>query len=128
MELPLRKFCAMEVFKDFTFDAAHFLPNVPEGHKCARMHGHTYKVRIVLDGPLDPHFGWVQDFADIKKAWKPLEERLDHHTLNDIPGLENPTAEVIAVWIWERLLPALPQLTRIEVNETPNSGVIYRGA
>lgn len=117
----------MEVFKNFTFDAAHYLPNVPPTHKCARMHGHTYKVRIVLEGPLDPVLGWVEDFAEIKKAWKPLEERLDHHLLNEIPGLENPTAEWIAVWIWNHLLPELPQLQRIEVYETPNSGVIYSG-
>ncbi len=117
----------MEVFKEFTFDAAHYLPNVPPTHKCARMHGHTYKVRITLEGPLDPVLGWVQDFADIKKVWKPLEEQLDHNLLNDIPGLENPTAEWIAVWIWEKLASALPQLHRIDVFETPTSGVSYFG-
>jgi 6-pyruvoyltetrahydropterin/6-carboxytetrahydropterin synthase len=117
----------MEVFKDFTFDSAHFLPNVPPGHKCARMHGHTYRVRIVLEGPLHPVFGWVRDFADIKDAWKPLEAQLDHHVLNDIPGLDNPTAERIAAWIWQQLLPKLPELTRIEVYETPTSGVVFRG-
>jgi 6-pyruvoyltetrahydropterin/6-carboxytetrahydropterin synthase len=128
LALPLRKFSTrMEVFKEFTFDAAHYLPNVPPAHKCARMHGHTYKVRITLEGPLDPVLGWVQDFADIKKVWKPLEEQLDHHLLNDIPGLENPTAEWIAVWIWEKLAPALPQLHRIDVFETPSSGVSYFG-
>lgn len=117
----------MEIFKEFTFDAAHFLPNVPPEHKCKRMHGHTYRVRICLDGPLDPLLNWVEDFGIVKAAWKPLEARLDHHMLNDIPGLENPTAEAIAIWIWRQLKPELPALSRIEVNETPTSGVIYRG-
>lgn len=117
----------MEVFKDFTFDAAHYLPNVPPDHKCARMHGHTYKVRIVLEGPLHPVYGWVRDFSDIKEVWKPLEKRLDHHVLNEIPGLENPTAEMIASWIWGQVKPLLPELCRIEVYETPSSGVVFKG-
>lgn len=117
----------MELFKEFSFDAAHFLPNVPPGHKCARMHGHTYTVRITLSGPLDAHLGWVMDFGIIKSFWKPLEAQLDHHLLNDIPGLENPTAENIAIWIWNHLIDDLPQLSSIELRETPSSGVIYRG-
>ena len=117
----------MEIFKEFTFDAAHFLPHVPDDHKCKRMHGHTYRVRIWVRGPLDARLGWVMDFAAIKEAWKPLENQLDHFVLNDIPGLENPTAEYIAVWIWDRLRPELPQLDRIELYETPTSGVVYRG-
>lgn len=117
----------MEIFKDFSFDAAHFLPHVPPDHKCARMHGHTYRVRLVLDGPLHPVLGWVRDFADIKQAWKTIEDQLDHRVLNDLPGLQNPTAEWIAYWIWEKLKPQLAELSRIEVFETPGSGVIYRG-
>lgn len=117
----------MEIFKEFTFDSAHYLPHVPEDHKCRRMHGHTYKVKIVLEGPLHPKLGWVEDFAALKEAWKPLEKRLDHHTLNDIEGLENPTAEMIAIWIWDRLKTSLPLLSRIEVFETPTTGVVYRG-
>lgn len=117
----------MELYKEFSFDSAHFLPNVPAGHKCAHMHGHTYYVKILLEGPLDPHLGWVVDFADVKNAWKPLEKILDHKMLNDIPGLENPTAEVIAVWIWDRLKPKLAQLKSVEVKETPTTGVIYYG-
>jgi 6-pyruvoyltetrahydropterin/6-carboxytetrahydropterin synthase len=117
----------MELFKEFSFDAAHFLPNVPPDHKCARTHGHTYYVRIILEGPLDPKLGWVMDFAEIKAAWKPLEDQLDHFLLNDIPGLENPTAENIAIWIWEGLQPYLPLMSALEVKETPSSGVVYRG-
>jgi 6-pyruvoyltetrahydropterin/6-carboxytetrahydropterin synthase len=117
----------MELYKEFTFDSAHFLPNVPEGHQCARMHGHTYYVKIILDGPLDSHLGWVVDFADVKKAWEPLKKILDHHLLNEIPGLENPTAEHIAVWIWDKLKPSLPLLSAIELKETPTTGIIYRG-
>ncbi len=117
----------MEIYKQFQFDAAHFLPHVPETHKCRRMHGHTYHVRIVLEGPLDPKLGWVADFGDIKAAWKTIEPELDHHNLNEIEGLENPTAEYIAVWIWNRLQPELPLLSRIEVFETPTTAVVYRG-
>ncbi len=117
----------MEIFKEFTFDSAHFLPNVPDDHKCKRMHGHTYRVRICLQGGLDPHLGWVEDFGVVKGVWKPVELMLDHHTLNGIEGLENPTAEWIAIWIWRRLIKDLPKLIRVEVYETPTSGVIYRG-
>ncbi len=117
----------MIVFKEFTFDSAHFLPHVPEGHKCRRMHGHTYRVRVYVQGPLHPQLGWVLDFADIKAAWKPLEEMLDHRVLNDIPGLENSTAENLAIWIWRKLKPQLSQLFKVEVFENPTNGVIYQG-
>ena len=117
----------MEIFKEFTVDCAHFLPHVPDGHKCKNMHGHTYRFRIYVRGELDPVLGWVIDFADIKRVWKPLEQQLDHKVLNDIPGLENPTAELIAVWLWRKIKPALPQLSRIDVCENPTTGVIYRG-
>ncbi|MCU0623895.1 MAG: 6-carboxytetrahydropterin synthase QueD [Gemmatimonadaceae bacterium] len=117
----------VELFRDFTFEAAHRLPHVPDGHKCARLHGHSFRVRVVVRGPVDPHTGWVMDFAELKAAWKPVEARLDHHYLNEIPGLENPTSEVLARWIWDALLPALPQLWAIEVRETCTSGCVYRG-
>lgn len=117
----------MEIFKEFTFDSAHFLPNVPDDHKCKRMHGHTYRVRICLQGALDPKLNWVEDFGVVKGVWKPIEKRLDHHMLNDIDGLENPTAEAIAIWIWRQLKKDIPKLIRVEVYETPTSGVIYRG-
>lgn len=117
----------MELFKEFTFEAAHRLPNVPEGHKCARLHGHSFKVRIVVEGPVDPVMGWVIDFGDIKKAFKPIYDQLDHYYLNDIPGLENPTSEVLAKWIWEKVKPTLPLLSRVEINETCTSGCSYVG-
>jgi 6-pyruvoyltetrahydropterin/6-carboxytetrahydropterin synthase len=117
----------MELYKEFTIEAAHRLPNVPAGHKCARLHGHSFRLEIRVRGPLDPTLGWVMDFADIKAAFKPLYDQLDHHYLNDIPGLENPTSEVLAVWIWERLAPALPLLSAVVVRETCTSGCEYRG-
>ncbi len=117
----------MEIWKEFTFEAAHLLPNLPEEHKCRRLHGHSYTVRICVEGDLDPELGWVIDFADIKKAYLPIREQLDHYYLNDIEGLENPTAENIARWIWDRLKPELPILSRIEIGETCTSGCIYTG-
>jgi 6-pyruvoyltetrahydropterin/6-carboxytetrahydropterin synthase len=117
----------MEIFKEFTFEAAHRLPNVPEGHKCARLHGHSFTVAIYVDGAVDPETGWVMDFGDIKSAFKPLYDQLDHYYLNEIEGLENPTSENLAQWIWERLKPGLPELSKIVVNETCTSGCIYRG-
>jgi 6-pyruvoyltetrahydropterin/6-carboxytetrahydropterin synthase len=118
----------MEIIKEFTFDAAHYLPNVPDTHKCKNLHGHTYRVRLCIEGPLDPVLGWVMDFADIKAAWKPLEQQLDHQVLNNIAGMTNTTAEELAMWIYNQLKPALPMLSRVELYETPTSGVIYRGA
>jgi 6-pyruvoyltetrahydropterin/6-carboxytetrahydropterin synthase len=117
----------MEIFKEFSFDSAHFLPFVPDEHKCRRVHGHTYVVRLYVRGPLEPRLGWVLDFADIKAVWKPLEQMLDHRLLNDIPGLENPTAENLAIWIWRKVKPDLPGLCQVLVCENPSSGVIYRG-
>lgn len=117
----------MEIFREFTFEAAHRLPNVPEGHKCSRLHGHSYRVIVHVEAPVDPETGWVMDFGDLKKAFKPLEARLDHYYLNDIEGLENPTSEVLARWIWERLKPTLPVLSALTVRETCTSGCTYRG-
>lgn len=117
----------MEIFKEFGFEAAHRLPNVPEGHKCARLHGHSFRVEVHVRGELDPRLGWVMDFADLKAAVKPLIERLDHHYLNEIEGLENPTSEVLARWLWARLHPSLPGLSRIVVRETCTSGCTYQG-
>jgi 6-pyruvoyltetrahydropterin/6-carboxytetrahydropterin synthase len=117
----------MEIFKEFTFEAAHHLPNVPEGHKCARLHGHSFRVKLYVRGRVDARAGWVMDFADLKRAFRPLYERLDHHYLNEVEGLENPTSENLARWIWERLRPALPGLSRVVVRETCTSGCVYRG-
>lgn len=118
----------MDIYKKFSIEAAHRLPNVPAGHKCARLHGHSFLVEIHVSGPVDAHSGWVMDFADIKTAFKPVFEQLDHRYLNEIPGLENPTSEHIARWIWERLKPALPQLSKVIINETCTSGCCYTGA
>lgn len=117
----------MEIFKEFTFEAAHDLPNTPEGHKCRRLHGHSFRVRLAVEGDVDLDTGWVMDFAEIKAAFKPIWERLDHHYLNDIEGLENPTSEVIAKWIWAELKPALPLLSEVELWETCTAGCKYRG-
>ena len=117
----------MEIFKDFTFEAAHRLPHVPEGHKCGRLHGHSFRVRVYVRGIVEHPAGWIVDFADIKATFKPLEDTLDHHYLNEIEGLDNPTTEVLARWIWRRLKPRLPCLSQLEVQETCTSGCIYRG-
>ncbi|QLF94843.1 6-carboxytetrahydropterin synthase QueD [Pseudomonas sp. ABC1] len=117
----------MEIYKEFTFESAHKLPNVPDGHKCGRLHGHSFRVAIYVKGPLDPVSGWVMDFSDIKAIFRPIYEQLDHHYLNDIPGLENPTSEVLAQWLWARLKPLLPGLSRIRVHETCTSGCEYTG-
>jgi 6-pyruvoyltetrahydropterin/6-carboxytetrahydropterin synthase len=117
----------MEIYREFTFEAAHNLPNVPLDHKCRRLHGHSYRVALGVEGPVDPEFGWVQDFGDIKEYWKPLDTALDHHYLNEIAGLENPTSEHLAAWIWDRMKPSLPMLSYVRVHETCTSGCIYRG-
>jgi len=117
----------MEIFKEFTFEAAHRLPHVPAGHKCARLHGHSFRVAIHVTGPLAAPEGWVMDFTDIKTAFAPIRDRLDHYYLNEIQGLENPTSENLAVWIWERLAPGLRGLSKIVVRETCTSGCVYRG-
>lgn len=116
----------MELFTEFRFEAAHRLPNVPEGHKCARLHGHSFRAEVHVAGPVDPQTGWVMDFADIRAACVPLREALDHRYLNDVDGLANPTSENLAIWIWDRLAGALP-LKRVVVSETCTSGCIYEG-
>jgi len=117
----------MELFKEFGFEAAHRLPNVPADHKCARLHGHSFRVEIHVEGDIGATTGWVMDFADLRAAWEPLHDQLDHRYLNDVPGLENPTSEVLAEWIWRQLAPTLPGLSEIVVRETCTSGCRYRG-
>jgi 6-pyruvoyltetrahydropterin/6-carboxytetrahydropterin synthase len=117
----------VEIFKAFTLESAHRLPNVPAGHKCARLHGHSFRVEIHVSGPVDPQLGWVMDFADVKAAFDPLFRQLDHNYLNDVPGLENPTSENLARWIWQKLEPTLPQLSAVVVHETCTSGARYTG-
>lgn len=117
----------MEIFKVFQIEAAHRLPAVPAGHKCSRLHGHSFRIEVRVRGPVATDAGWVMDFADLKAVFQPLFERLDHHYLNEIPGLENPTSENLARWLWQRLRPQLPQLSEIVVHETCTAGCRYRG-
>src|SRR4051812_26893989 len=117
-----------QIFKEFTFEAAHLLPYVPEGHKCGRLHGHSYRVEVHLSGEVDPLLGWIVDFADVKDVVKPIIDRLDHYYLNDIEGLENPTSENLARWIWQQLVADLPALARILVRETCTTGCVYEGS
>jgi len=117
----------MQIYKDFSIEAAHRLPNVPEGHKCARLHGHSFQVRISVEGPVDEQTGWIMDFGDIKAAFAPIYDQLDHHYLNDVEGLENPTSENLALWIWQKLKPALPELSCVTIKETCTSGCVYKG-
>jgi 6-pyruvoyltetrahydropterin/6-carboxytetrahydropterin synthase len=117
----------MEIFTEFSFEAAHRLPHVPEGHKCARLHGHSFRAEVHVAGAVDPHTGWVMDFADVRAACEPVRLVLDHHYLNEIDGLENPTSEHVARWIWDRLTPALPGLAAVVIRETCTSGCTYRG-
>jgi 6-pyruvoyltetrahydropterin/6-carboxytetrahydropterin synthase len=117
----------VEIFKSFSLECAHRLPNVPADHKCARVHGHSFRVELHVAGPVDPHLGWVMDFADVKRSFEPLFERIDHRYLNDVAGLENPTSDNRARWIWRELKPALPQLARVVVHETCTSGASCSG-
>lgn len=117
-----------ELARDFSFESAHFLPNVPEGHKCGRMHGHSYTVEVHVRGPVGDQSGFVQDFGDLSAAFAPIGELLDHRLLNDIEGLSNPTSEHLAHWMWNQLIDELPLLHAIVVSETPRSRCTYRGA
>ncbi|MFO0726014.1 MAG: 6-carboxytetrahydropterin synthase QueD [Myxococcota bacterium] len=116
-----------EIVKEVRFEAAHRLPHVPPGHKCARLHGHSFRVEIRVEGEVDPKTGWVMDFAALKAAFDPLHLVLDHNYLNEVEGLENPTSEVLAKWIWDRICPVLPGLSAITVEETCTSRAVYRG-
>ncbi|MCW8129355.1 MAG: 6-carboxytetrahydropterin synthase QueD [Planctomycetota bacterium] len=117
-----------KLVKTFSFEAAHKLPHAPEGNKCRRLHGHSFIIDVAVEGEVDPVTGWVMDFADLKKAAAPIVDSLDHQYLNEIAGLENPTSEVLAAWLWARLKPALPLLESVVVRETCTSRCEYRGA
>lgn len=116
-----------EIYKEFMFEAAHRLPYVPEGHKCGRLHGHSFLVRLYVEGDVDSYTGWIVDFGDIKQAFKPIYNQLDHYYLNEIEGLENPTSEVLAKWIWEKAKPVIPLLSKVEIKETCTAGCMYSG-
>ena len=116
------------IYKIFQVEAAHRLPHVPDGHKCARLHGHSFRIELRLCGEPDPVTGWLMDFADLKQAFAPIFDAIDHRYLNDVPGLENPTSEQLAEWIWLRLRPSLPLLEEVLVAETCTAGARYRGS
>jgi 6-pyruvoyltetrahydropterin/6-carboxytetrahydropterin synthase len=113
--------------KTFHFEAAHALPTFPPGHKCRRLHGHSFRFDVVVEGEVDPKLGFLIDYGDIKAAAEPIIKRLDHYHLNEIEGLENPTSEVLSRWLWQQLKPALPLLSAIIVYETCTSACEYRG-
>ncbi|HEY3819587.1 MAG TPA: 6-carboxytetrahydropterin synthase QueD [Polyangiaceae bacterium] len=112
---------------EFRFEAAHKLPRVPAGHKCARLHGHSFKVELAVAGPVDEATGWFIDFQHLYDAWKPLHDQLDHNYLNEVAGLENPTSEVLARWIWQRMKERLSPLERVTVFETCDARCEYEG-
>ncbi len=117
----------LEIYKIFRFEAAHRLTGVPPTHKCSMMHGHSYEIQVWLKGPADSKTGFVMDFGDLAKACEPLFKQLDHAILNEIEGLENPTSENMSGWIWKKLKPQLPLLSKIVIKETESSGCIYCG-
>ena len=117
----------MKITQAFTFEAAHRLPKVPATHRCHNMHGHSYRVEVTVVGAVNPETGFVIDFFDIESVFAPLLKQLDHHCLNDIAGLENPTAENIAAWIWVKVKPSLPALAAVRVFETPHCWAEYEG-
>jgi 6-pyruvoyltetrahydropterin/6-carboxytetrahydropterin synthase len=117
----------MDIFRVFQVEAAHRLPNVPEGHKCARLHGHSFRIEIHVSGEVGKESGWVMDFAELRRIFQPVYDQLDHHYLNEIEGLENPTSENIARWVWQQLNPVLGGLRKIVVQETCTAGCVYRG-
>jgi 6-pyruvoyltetrahydropterin/6-carboxytetrahydropterin synthase len=113
--------------RDFTFEAAHLLPRAPDGHKCRRLHGHSFRIEVMLEGEVDPKTGWFLDYGVIRDRVEPIRGELDHRYLNELPGLENPTSEQVARWIWERLAPTLPSLVRVTVHETCEARCEYEG-
>jgi len=118
----------VRLVRTFTFEAAHWLPTFPEGHKCRRLHGHSFKVEVVVEGEVDRTRGYLIDYGEIGDACEPIRRQLDHYCLNEIEGLSNPTSEVLVCWIWRRLKPVLPQLAEIIVHETCTSRCEYRGS
>ena len=118
----------VELVKSFNFEAAHRLPMVPPEHKCFRVHGHSYVVDVTAAGEIDPATGWLVDFGEIAARVEPvIRQELDHRMLNDIPGLENATAELLCAWLWKRLQPLVPHLAAITVRETCTARCTYRG-
>lgn len=131
--LMTRRFAAkplkvqVRLIRSYNFEAAHQLPHVPSGHKCARVHGHSFGVEVVVQGTVDQTLGWCIDYGDIDAIWQPLYQAFDHHFLNEIPGLENPTSENLARFIWDYFKERLPSLVRVIVTETPDARCEYEG-
>lgn len=117
----------MEIFRIFYVQCARRLPALPDTHPCSRLHGHSFRVKLTVSGDADPQLGWVMDFSEIDTAWQRIHDLLDHRYLNDIAGLDNPTSEHIALWLWRALQPDLPGLAAVSVMETHDSGCVYRG-
>jgi 6-pyruvoyltetrahydropterin/6-carboxytetrahydropterin synthase len=117
----------VRLVRNLGFEAAHHLPKVPAGHKCARLHGHSFKIDLTVEGETNPETGWFIDYAEIDDVWRPLFDQLDHNYLNDVEGLENPTSEVLADWLWRKLKPVLPSLTMVTVHETCDARCEYWG-
>ena len=117
----------VRLVKEYRFEAAHRLPNVPEGHKCFRLHGHSFKVELAISGAVDEKTGWFIDYGELDRLWAPIYAVLDHHYLNEVAGLENPTSEILARWLWDRLKPSLPVLERVTVFETCDARCEYEG-
>ncbi len=118
----------VKLSKQFHFEAAHDLPTFPDGHKCRRLHGHSFRFDVVVEGPVDPAKGYLIDYGDLRNATDPIVKQLDHFYLNSLPGLANPTSEMLAKWIWDRLKPQLPLLSAIIIYETCTSACEYRGS
>ncbi len=117
----------VELEVDFRFEAAHHLPNVPEGHKCRRLHGHSFHCTVHISGEVDPTLGWLMDYSEVRAVIEPVRLQLDHYYLNEVEGLENPTSERVARWLWDRLWAGLPRLTAVTVRETCTARCTYRG-
>lgn len=117
----------VELKREYRFEAAHRLPRVPPGHKCSRLHGHSYRIELHVSGSVDPETGWLVDFGVLDELWMELHLRLDHRNLNDVPGLENSTCEVLSAYIWNALRAKLPLLSAVTVWETPDASCTYRG-
>jgi 6-pyruvoyltetrahydropterin/6-carboxytetrahydropterin synthase len=118
----------VRLFRELRFEAAHRLPKVPAGHKCARLHGHSFKIELAVYGPVNPDTGWLIDFGQLDELWQPLHDQLDHNYLNEIEGLDNPTSENLARWLWQHLKPSLPELERVIVHETCDARCEYEGS
>ena len=125
--VKFRRSMQVRLVHEFRFEAAHRLPHVPAGHKCSRLHGHSFRVELAIEGPVNPATGWFMDFGDLYRLWEPLHDILDHHYLNEVPGLENPTSEVVSRFIWRKLKPVLPALRRVTLFETCEARCEYEG-